>query len=519
MFFICEFDINIKMCYNNELMKKEISLKFLNEFCNSDILQKKFLDYENNKVFFPNYTKEEYYSYFISYYVGLLEEELCSNSFNTERFNNFYNNMIINYTERFPYYFNNEITNCFNNYFNRIISYEENYDSIADIVDNYYSSLYDMVLKRIQNEDLNSKYLSFRNKKMDYDNFKYISSKYLAVEDKIDFSYDLINEMIKNNYEIDTIEYLEIFKGFTQSEAKRIGVSKELDVVFCEFDEDSNTIANHCNGIIRLNIKYLKSSNIIENMISFYHELTHFLRDKNYLDDDDKLSIEIKKEELLIEDYDNYYKDNYKNIYSEKEARFMSYKFLLDYIEKNVPSKLQDVKKIIKKEFNTENIVEDYSDARVVGSRLKSFDQVFDDYVKNNLESVFCYSLMDEKIGDYLIHTYDCLGNRRSIANLKENNNFIAVSEKTSKKELFKYLINFNNINDSFYKEKLKDFFTEYTRMYYSYIINNIGFRQSNYNKEKYMDYILSDNEDDDLHVKKLSKKSNEFIRQFTLKN
>ncbi len=57
-------------------MKKEVCLNFLNYFCNTPKLQKKFLDFENNKDIFFKFSKEKYHDIFINYYASLLEDEI-----------------------------------------------------------------------------------------------------------------------------------------------------------------------------------------------------------------------------------------------------------------------------------------------------------------------------------------------------------------------------------------------------------------------------------------------------------
>ena len=499
-------------------MKKKISLKFLEDFINSDELQKKFLDFENNKYIFNKLTKEDYYNEFINYYVSVLEEELYEinineDAFDMERFKTFYKNMIINYTDNFPYYLNNNLINCFN----RLLPIDSK-SNLSFIDSECFSYIYKEIIKHVTSLgiDISEKYKTFKSK-MNQSEFEYISKKYLYLYDRSEFAYSLINEIIEKGYEVQQPVYLEIFNGFMKNEIKRLGLDNELGFAISPYDEDSTEHATfkQC-GLIKVNIKYLKSKNVINNMLTFYHELSHFLRDKEYLNDEDKLTLEIKKEEILIEHCDNYYKDNYFNTYCEEEARFMSYKFLMEYIKNNVPCKTYEVIKFINKEIDNENTIDDSSDARRINNRIKPFDLVFDEFVKNNFYSIFHYEEVedDEQVLDYILKTYDCFGDRRGIDNMKQNNNLIGASEKTSKKELLKYLINFHNIHDSFYKEKLNDFFTQYIRMYYSYLINNLWLKQNDNTKKIYMNQIENDSKYiDKTHVKKLSKKSNDFIR------
>ena len=213
------------------------------------------------------------------------------------------------------------------------------------------------------------------------------------------------------------------------------------------------------------------------------------IRDEEYLTDEDRTSLEIKKEELLIKYCKRYYDDNYMNLFCEVEARNNSYKLLLEYIKENVPSKIDDIKEIIKLELRLfGNVKDDSSYSRLINHQFKPFDIVFDEFVKSNFTEIFFLPLADDDVKNYLIHTYDCLGNRLSIRQMKLLGNDLVISEKTSKYELLKYLIDLRNIKDSYYKDKLNDFFTQYIRMYYSFLINNLTLFNNKYNEEKVND-------------------------------
>ena len=84
-------------------MKKKFSLKFLSEICNNSSLQEKFLDFDNNRDLFPNFSKEEYHEHIVNYYKCILEDKIYNNEFDGKSFTNFYTNMIINYSSSNSY--------------------------------------------------------------------------------------------------------------------------------------------------------------------------------------------------------------------------------------------------------------------------------------------------------------------------------------------------------------------------------------------------------------------------------
>lgn len=465
-------------------MKKEVCLNFLNYFCNTPKLQKKFLDFENNKDIFFKFSKEKYHDIFINYYASLLEDEIyyivsCDdkdekNNMYLKFMSNllfFYNNMILSYSNNLSYYYNNELINS-------LISIISSNNNLSEYAIKIKDELYEIINVRISHmkNNLINKYKEYSNKDLSYEELLEFSKIYISNFDDNNYSNKLINTIIEKNYKIDNFTYIEIFKGFIKNEIKKRNLNIPVDIEFIYEDKELTYIPKELlNGkinTIKFNLNKLNSDSIITNMLDFYHKLVHLLRNDGYLSKDEVYSLYIKKEEFLIEDYENYYNDNYLDLFCETEARNKSYIYLLDYFKNNIPSKLDNIKELIKlNTFNNNQYI------RNINGNIMTFDKAFDDYVKINFEEMLSSSLSDEQFKNYFIHTYDCFGNRMSINMMKILNNNLGVNEKTSKYELFKYLINLRNINDNYYKDKLNDFFTQNTRMYLYYFINNILFK------------------------------------------
>lgn len=465
-------------------MKKEVCLNFLNYFCNTPKLQKKFLDFENNKDIFFKFSKEKYHDIFINYYASLLEDEIyyivsCDdkdekNNMYLKFMSNllfFYNNMILSYSNNLSYYYNNELINS-------LISIISSNNNLSEYAIKIKDELYEIINVRISHmkNNLINKYKEYSNKDLSYEELLEFSKIYISNFDDNNYSNKLINTIIEKNYKIDNFTYIEIFKGFIKNEIKKRNLNIPVDIEFIYEDKELTYIPKELlNGkinTIKFNLNKLNSDSIINNMLDFYHKLVHLLRNDGYLSKDEVYSLYIKKEEFLIEDYENYYNDNYLDLFCETEARNKSYIYLLDYFKNNIPSKLDNIKELIKlNTFNNNQYI------RNINGNIMTFDKAFDDYVKINFEEMLSSSLSDEQFKNYFIHTYDCFGNRMSINMMKILNNNLGVNEKTSKYELFKYLINLRNINDNYYKDKLNDFFTQNTRMYLYYFINNILFK------------------------------------------
>jgi hypothetical protein len=465
-------------------MKKEVCLNFLNYFCNTPKLQKKFLDFENNKDIFFKFSKEKYHDIFINYYASLLEDEIyyivsCDdkdekNNMYLKFMSNllfFYNNMILSYSNNLSYYYNNELINS-------LISIISSNNNLSEYAIKVKDELYEIINVRISHmkNNLINKYKEYSNKDLSYEELLEFSKIYISNFDDNNYSNKLINTIIEKNYKIDNFTYIEIFKGFIKNEIKKRNLNIPVDIEFIYEDKELTYIPKELlNGkinTIKFNLNKLNSDSIITNMLDFYHKLVHLLRNDGYLSKDEVYSLYIKKEEFLIEDYENYYNDNYLDLFCETEARNKSYIYLLDYFKNNIPSKLDNIKELIKlNTFNNNQYI------RNINGNIMTFDKAFDDYVKINFEEMLSSSLSDEQFKNYFIHTYDCFGNRMSINMMKILNNNLGVNEKTSKYELFKYLINLRNINDNYYKDKLNDFFTQNTRMYLYYFINNILFK------------------------------------------
>lgn len=468
-------------------MKKEVCLNFLNYFCNTPKLQKKFLDFENNKDIFFKFSKEKYHDIFINYYTSLLEDEIyyivsCDdkdekNNMYLKFMSNllfFYNNMILSYSNNLSYYYNNELINS-------LISIISSNNNLSEYAIKIKDELYEIINVRISHmkNNLINKYKEYSNKDLSYEELLEFSKIYISNFDDNNYSNKLINTIIEKNYKIDNFTYIEIFKGFIKNEIKKRNLNIPVDIEFIYEDKELTYIPKELlNGkinTIKFNLNKLNSDSIITNMLDFYHKLVHLLRNDGYLSKDEVYSLYIKKEEFLIEDYENYYNDNYLDLFCETEARNKSYIYLLDYFKNNIPSKLDNIKELIKlNTFNNNQYI------RNINGNIMTFDKAFDDYVKINFEEMLSSSLSDEQFKNYFIHTYDCFGNRMSINMMKILNNNLGVNEKTSKYELFKYLINLRNINDNYYKDKLNDFFTQNTRMYLYYFINNILFKNKN---------------------------------------
>ena len=184
---------------------------------------------------------------------------------------------------------------------------------------------------------------------------------------------------------------IEMTKTFAEQSLK----SKYIDVDIVDTLEEevygdfsSTVLANNVFGKIRLSKNLFDGTTDFSEIFStIAHELTHLNQQKGFFIDK-ALSL---RELVGIKDYilslglPDYYKNNYANLSTEKEAFYIGYKDAIDYFNflgVPIPDK-------VKQGFSTSSKIsmDAYSNLeRVCDEKVENLDDIFSDFVKNRPE-------------------------------------------------------------------------------------------------------------------------------------
>lgn len=277
------------------------------------------------------------------------------------------------------------------------------------------------------------------------------------------FDYAL-RTILNNNYKID--DYL--YKMLFLNSCKSILNEKNINGVSIEFNNgDYEMSFSNAKKTIYVNEEELKNRTIIHNFMSFFHELRHY-EQHNYMVDDILKDFLFQKEEYLFKELkkDEYYKDNYRNHFIEKDAHYASYKYLYDFIKEKAPSKISEAKKEIYSDLmitiylSNNNIYE-----RKKGKEIKDVNVLFEEVLRDKKQLLACSK---DFVKSPLIIEYDILGRKRSIFELLE---IKEIEEKTglnSRCKIINYLLYEESVTMDYILENLQCFEDDEIKKKYS---------------------------------------------------
>ena len=439
---------------------------------------KRFLDYDNNKIYFGNKEKSEYinkiYQFLISdeafntYKINIdeyleidgLRELLLQNDKVIKYMSEYYNPKIFTKYLENDYFYSriDKNSNLYKEYINKVMSGNEefNISRLTDIINGYRNQITKSditpeieleLIKYISNETILTEFKN-RTEELNQDQlqrlidflsvYELLDSQNLSLDDTITLEeynsmYNYINKvLLENNNAIDLAHYQSNIYNFSKYYALLNGL-EDVDVKF--YYEDNKTGGTSSGGKVRFNTKFFtnifKSENIyMDKLETIFHEYFHEMQNQEYNiaiesinNSEGSLKSTINKYSLiytidqLLRDISNsYYKNNYKNIFIEIDARYNSFILLKNYLKEISPNTYEKYLNYLTEKIN--------SDQKLYEQNSNVFD-----YKQENLtlnRDAFLDRLMKENptkyLKDYplLNFIYNTDGTRKTIFELEQ---------------------------------------------------------------------------------------------------
>lgn len=266
-------------------------------------------------------------------------------------------------------------------------------------------------------------------------------------------AFDYALKMILNNdYRIDDYLYKTLFVNSCLNILKEKGIN---DIKFSFDCKDYEMSYLPSKKTISINEEELKNRTTIQNFIAFFHELRHYEQHNDLINNNLRKFL-FDKETFLSEELreDKYYKKNYNNLFTEKDACYTSYEYLYNFINEKAPLKLSSAKKEIYRNLmivillSNENINE-----RKNGNDTKDINVLFEETVRNKktLLAFFKYY-----VNSPLIIEYDICGRKRSVFELLEDKEYYEKNGFLDRCEIINYLLYEESVTMDYITENLK---------------------------------------------------------------
>lgn len=340
-----------------------------------------------------------------------------------------------------------------------------NFSSEKKLIDYYKNKMdNDEPLSKEEIEELISTYLTCGFTIYDDDVYKKLSD------------YALKN-ILESDYKIDSFLYKKLFVYQCKEEICRRKKTRyiDIDIIFNHAKDLNYAMTfNPNSNIIIINNENFKKESPIENFISFFHEFKHYEQhdDKS----DDLISFLSAKDEYLSLSLDDYYKSNYHNLFFEKEANYVSFKYAYNFIKEKAPEALPKLKdKIYELSISYFELLRKNINRRF--NSKKEFEDInilFDEVAKKNKDLV--PRILVGGSDSILLLEYDLQGHKRNVFELLEDKDNATNHNLSSRCEIYNYLL---------YEEAVS----------FDYILKNLKLFESEKNWKKYGKYYKEANQ------------------------
>ena len=454
----------------------------MNKTLINDIVESLFSDNVNQKYIDMYLSDSELRKQCDSMILQVLENDFSNGIYNSEKSLCYLNNVIKSQLKKKPYllYINpieiaieNRIVNIQNERFVNASKhangpYEaEQYHRENDSILEFSNKIHDFTYENID-VDAEERIANIYIQRMKNNNelskdqveellaFSIMGGFILKHEEYTDKAFDYaLRSILKNDYKIDSY----LYKGLFMHSCKKILDERGItDVTIFYVSNENNELGNYNNLSKRIYIdeKKLIEVNPIKNFMTFFHELRHY---EQYNSQKEDLKSFLIHKDIYLSDIlprDGYYKENYYNLFLEKDACYASYEGVHDFVKEKAPSRLKETKKEIYKDLKNALLFQNqYITKRKIDGVVKDSNVLFEETVRKRKRN---YKVFNEFIKSSILIEYDIFGNKRSIFELLASKEFNEREGFIERATIINYLLYEESVSLDYINENLKLF-------------------------------------------------------------
>ncbi len=454
----------------------------MNKTLINDIVESLFSDNVNQKYIDMYLSDSELRKQCDSMILQVLENDFSNGIYNSEKSLCYLNNVIKSQLKKKPYllYINpieiaieNRIVNIQNERFVNASKhangpYEaEQYHRENDSILEFSNKIHDFTYENID-VDAEERIANIYIQRMKNNNelskdqveellaFSIMGGFILKHEEYTDKAFDYaLRSILKNDYKIDSY----LYKGLFMHSCKKILDERGItDVTIFYVSNENNELGNYNNLSKRIYIdeKKLIEVNPIKNFMTFFHELRHY---EQYNSQKEDLKSFLINKDIYLSDIlprDDYYKENYYNLFLEKDACYASYEGVHDFVKEKAPSRLKETKKEIYKDLKNALLFQNqYITKRKIDGVVKDSNVLFEETVRKRKRN---YKVFNEFIKSSILIEYDIFGNKRSIFELLASKEFNEREGFIERATIINYLLYEESVSLDYINENLKLF-------------------------------------------------------------
>lgn len=454
----------------------------MNKTLINDIVESLFSDNVNQKYIDMYLSDSELRKQCDSMILQVLENDFSNGIYNSEKSLCYLNNVIKSQLKKKPYllYINpieiaieNRIVNIQNERFVNASKhangpYEaEQYHRENDSILEFSNKIHDFTYENID-VDAEERIANIYIQRMKNNNelskdqveellaFSIMGGFILKHEEYTDKAFDYaLRSILKNDYKIDSY----LYKGLFMHSCKKILDERGItDVTIFYVSNENNELGNYNNLSKRIYIdeKKLIEVNPIKNFMTFFHELRHY---EQYNSQKEDLKSFLIHKDIYLSDIlprDDYYKENYYNLFLEKDACYASYEGVHDFVKEKAPSRLKETKKEIYKDLKNALLFQNqYITKRKIDGVVKDSNVLFEETVRKRKRN---YKVFNEFIKSSILIEYDIFGNKRSIFELLASKEFNEREGFIERATIINYLLYEESVSLDYINENLKLF-------------------------------------------------------------
>ena len=301
----------------------------------------------------------------------------------------------------------------------------------------------------------------------------YLTSGFAIYDEE--YNMKVLDYALKNvlefDYKISDFLYKKLFMYTCKNELKKRNIN-DMDFVF-SYSEDSDDIMsfNPNDNTIIVNNNYLLKYSMLENIISFFHELRHYEQRNGKLPVSLAMLLCEKDRYLTNALSEEYYNSNYSSLFFEEDAKISSYEQTHEFVKEKAPNCLPNAREAI---YNSAvNHLRSMSDSTYRRSLKKEdkteyedLDVLFEETVRENKD--LSYKALIGCVNNILLIEYDLSSNKRNIFELlKIKDGYIRNNFNEEEVKIINYLLYEENVSFEYILENLKLFYDENNRRNY----------------------------------------------------